>query len=303
MSGAWRLEPGDCPLCEAPVHQAQRLGRRGGAAHGARCGVETTIHRCRSCHLVYQHPVLRPEGNPYEDHPPDDYFNAHSAIAKVESGQAIALQASGLLGRTGRLLEVGCGRGDLLRGAANLGWECAGIEMTPSYAEHARARYGLRIETGDVGASRLLSEEWDVIVMAAVLEHLYDPLGTLRRVAAALRPGGVVYIDVPNECSLYTRVGNSYQRLRGRDWAVNLSPTFPPFHVVGFCPTSLRQACDAVGLEVRSLTGYAMEGCMDLRTGGVVAWVERLAARFVLRVGHAMGQSAGLTCWAQRRSR
>jgi hypothetical protein len=70
-----------------------------------------------------------------------------------------------------------------------------------------------------------------------LLEHLYDPADCLRRV----HDGGLVFIDVPNECSLFTRLGNAYMRLRGRPWAVNLSPTFPPFHVVGFCPSSLRR--------------------------------------------------------------
>jgi hypothetical protein len=119
-------------------------------------------------------------------------------------------------------------------------------------------------------------------------------------VRAALRPGGLVFVDVPNECGLYTRVGNLYQRLRGRDWAVNLSPTFPPFHVVGFCPPSLRRALETVDLEVLDIEPYAMENCMATRTGGLGASIERRAARAVLRLGHSIGMSAGLLCWARR---
>lgn len=44
-----------------------------------------------------------------------------------------------------------------------------------------------------------------------------------------------------------------YEGLRDRDWAMNLSPTFPPYHVVGFTPKSLRRALRATGFEVVEL--------------------------------------------------
>ena len=101
-----------------------------------------------------------------------------------------------------------------------------GVEMTASYAA---ARPDLNIEVAPVANPRSLTKSHDVVWLAAILEHLYDPAETLLKVRAALPPGGLVFIDVPNECSLWCYVGNVYMRLRGRRWAVNLSPTFPPF--------------------------------------------------------------------------
>ena len=98
-----------------------------------------------------------------------------------------------------------------------------------------------------------LDETYDVVLLAAILEHLYDPMETLRRVRNALRPGGLLFVDVPNEASLTMRIGNIYMRARGRNWAINLSPTFPPFHVVGFSPASLRKALNSVGFDIHSL--------------------------------------------------
>src|SRR5437763_11287266 len=91
-------------------------------------------------------------------------------------------------------------------------------------------------------------------MFAAVLEHLYRPMEVLRRARRALTDDGVIFIDVPNEDSLALAAGNLYMRARGRDWAVNLSPTFPPYHVVGFTPPSLRRALGAAGFEVIELT-------------------------------------------------
>lgn len=296
----WRFEERDCPICAGSRGTATRLGRRGGQAHGARRGVETVIVRCGRCHAVYQSPTAIPVGNPYAEHPPDDYFSQHDTQAKVRSGELLGDEAAALLGSPGRMLEIGCGCGEFLEGARNRGWHCAGVELTEAYAEKAHRGRGLPVEVADVLVARTLDQEWDVILMAAVLEHLYDPMAALNRVRKALRPGGLVYIDVPNECSLYTRVGNLYQRLRGRDWAVNLSPTFPPFHVVGFCPTSLAHALRAAGLEPVRLVPYAMENCMTDRAGRGIAALERASSRLVLRLGHAIGMSAGLLCWARR---
>lgn len=294
------MEERDCPVCGAPRKDAAHLGRRGGSAHRGGLGVETSIVRCRGCHAVYQRPTLFPEGNPYDAHEPEGYFAAHDSLAKTRSGEWLADRAAHLLGRRGSLLEIGCGRGELLRGAANRGWTVAGVEMTEGFARFAATHFGVEVQIAPVETAAILSREWDVILLAAVLEHLYDPLAVLGRVKAALRPGGLVYIDVPNECSLHTRVGNLYQRLRGRDWAINLSPSFSPFHVVGFCPRSLRRVLASAGFEIVELVLYKTDSCQATPGQGFAGRLEDAAARVVLSLGQALGMGAGIMCWARR---
>jgi hypothetical protein len=60
------------------------------------------------------------------------------------------------------------------------------------------------------------------------------PTRLIGEISRILRPGGAVFIDVPNEDGLYFKVGNLYNRLRGRDLVVNADPTFSPYHVFGF---------------------------------------------------------------------
>jgi SAM-dependent methyltransferase len=276
------------------------LGRRGGPAHHLGAGVETRIVRCGSCHGVYQQPTAVPVGNPYLEHEPESYFQHHDSTGKVASGEHLARAAERLLGSRGRMLELGCGRGELLRGAANAGWEVAGVDMTAPYAAIARARFSVDVEVAPVESARALDQEWDVILLAAILEHVYEPTRLLRRVAAALRDGGAVFIDVPNECSLFTCVGNLYQRLRRRDWAVNLSPTFPPFHVVGFCPLSLRHALSIAGLTGVSMAQYRMRSSFSPAGHGFWAHCEKLGVEGALSLGQCVGMGAGLACWARR---
>lgn len=296
----WRSEDRPCPICGELERPGRLLGFRGGSAHRLGLGVRTAVVRCPRCHAVHQRPTLLPEGNPYSELTPSEYFDGHDSNYKIGSGRRLAEAAETLVGTRGRMLELGCGRGELLHGAAERGWSVAGVDMTPDYVENARRNFGLEIEEAAVEACRSLDEGWDVVILAAVLEHVYDPIALLRRVSAALRPGGVIYLDVPNECSLYTRLGNLYLRLRGRDWALNLSPTFSPFHVVGFCPASLRFALEATGFEVVSIRLYAMTAPPVGTTEGLGSRLQRALLTTTLWFGHAVGQGAGINCWAKK---
>jgi len=296
----WRFEARDCPICGASRATASRVGRRGGAAHRLGLGRETGIVRCRSCHGVYALPTPLPQGNPYLEHQAEDYFKGHDSRGKVTAGENLAGQAERILGAKGRLLEIGCGRGELLRGAANAGWDVRGIEMTETFAHIAETQFGVTVETSPVETAHALQEQWDVILLAGVLEHVYDPMSLLARVHAGLRPGGIVFIDIPNECSFYSRMGNLYFRLTRRDWAVNLSPTFPPFHVVGFCPASLKWALAKTGLSPVRFELYKMNSCLTQSGNGLRARLEGVGLRASLALGHVLGMSAGITCWARR---
>jgi SAM-dependent methyltransferase len=290
----WQREHRPCPICSGTDHR--RLGRRGGRAHHAGIGEETEVVRCRRCHGVYQSPVLVPSGNPYEELLSDEYFIGHDGGVKRRTGRSLARRAEALLGRKGRLLEVGCGWGELLRGARDEGWTVAGVDMT----DWGSRSSDLDIEISPLESAHSLERTYDVVVLAAILEHLYDPEAALRRVFAGLVPGGLVYIDVPNECSLWSRVGNAYMRARGRDWAINLSPAFPPFHVVGFCPRSLRYLLSQTGFATRKLELYSLENRLGKKLGFFEALEYSGSAAF-LALGQALGMGAGISCWAERR--
>jgi SAM-dependent methyltransferase len=293
---AWRAEVRPCPVCDSGRYAT--LGRRGGAAHRAGLGVETSVVRCRGCHAVYPRPFLLPETNPYHSYAADEYFAAHGLQEKVERGRSLARTAAAIRGGTGLLLEIGCGRGELLVGARQEGWSVRGVEMTPEFATHVRDQ-GIEVEAAPVETCRSLDARYDAIFLAAIVEHLYTPRQTILRCAEALLPGGVLFIDTPNECGPWARFGNFYQRLRRRRWAVNLSPTFPPFHVVGFCPASLRHLLRSCGLEAAKLSPYPMKNQVPARPG-LLGRVEQAGANAVLSMGPWFGTGDGILCWARK---
>jgi SAM-dependent methyltransferase len=141
----------------------------------------------------------------------------------------------------GRLLDVGCGRGDLGAVLMGRGWTVSGLDPSPRACEAARSR-GVEAEMGTIETVELPEAAYDAIVFHHALEHFTDPVGALRTARAALRPGGLLLIGVPNFASRRSR------RYRERWWLNEL-----PRHRFHFTPDALHRALEEAGLEVREL--------------------------------------------------
>ncbi|HEX8491211.1 MAG TPA: class I SAM-dependent methyltransferase [Pyrinomonadaceae bacterium] len=287
----------DCPICEVPP--TRKIGRRGGRAHREGLGVECDVWRCGRCGLIFPHPMPVPAGG-LEQHYgvlPDDYFQNHDVDTKGASAADMLAHAEKLTGGRGRLLDIGAGRGDLLREAVQAGWTVTGIEPSSSFAEHAARYSGAEIKHEPVERCGFDDGSFDVVILAAVLEHLYNPNETVREIARILRTGGALFVDVPNEEGLYFRVGNLYQKLRRRDWVVNTAPTFSPFHLFGFGPRSLRALLNKHGLEPRDWRVYGGRAMVPSH-GGVVGAAEQLAAHAVTALSNMGSLGTYIETWA-----
>jgi SAM-dependent methyltransferase len=140
----------------------------------------------------------------------------------------------------GRLLDVGCNEGrGLDRFAAN-GFQAEGLEINPRAAAAARRR-GFPVYNVELAEFRPAAQ-YDVVVLANVLEHAWDPVAMLREVRRLVRPGGEVWISCPNAAGLWRRVF-------GRAW-VNWHV---PYHLWHFAPATLRGVLQEVGYEVEAL--------------------------------------------------
>ncbi len=106
----------------------------------------------------------------------------------------------------GKILEVGCGRGDFIgRFPAAPGSEIRGIETNPSAVAQAR-RKGLPVSLGAAGAPDAGPPgSLDGVCAFQVLEHVPDPRGFLESLVRLLRPGGRLILSVPNADSFIRR--------------------------------------------------------------------------------------------------
>lgn len=103
-------------------------------------------------------------------------------------------------GRSGRLLDMGCGLGFFVKAmAAFPAWEAYGREISPAAVSHARGKLGLgNVSCGRLEDVGLPDGSLDIITMWDVLEHIPTPDPLLRRCSRLLREGGVCFIRTPN---------------------------------------------------------------------------------------------------------
>jgi SAM-dependent methyltransferase len=104
------------------------------------------------------------------------------------------------------LLDVGCGTGEFLAAMKAEGWEVEGLERDERAAAWAREHCHLQVASGSVEQLATLDQQFDVITMWHVLEHLYSPGRALEILADHLRQDGWLLIAVPNISGIDARV-------------------------------------------------------------------------------------------------
>jgi SAM-dependent methyltransferase len=135
-----------------------------------------------------------------------------------------------------RLLDIGCGSGDFLQTARDdLGYQVEGLEIDPAALAVARGR-GLLVHPGRIPGSGLSPEAYYQITLSHVVEHLHDPVAALHEVFYLLKPGGRVWITVPNLAAASLKRFGANSRLLE-----------PPRHLVMFDPDSLRALLERTG--------------------------------------------------------
>jgi trans-aconitate methyltransferase len=117
---------------------------------------------------------------------PDLYQNQHSFV--YEFGQGAVEWLAPKAGE--RILDVGCGTGQLTAQIAECGAEVIGLDRSPEMLEQARRNFpGLRFELADAASFRF-SEPFDAVFSNAVLHWVRDADGVAACVASGLKPGG-----------------------------------------------------------------------------------------------------------------
>lgn len=200
------------------------------------------------------------------------------------------------LGGTGTLLDVGAGTGVFMHLARERGWDPVGVDICPLTAEKAEREFGVRIAVGPFEEMDLGRQRFDAVTMLDVLEHVHDPLASLRRVHGLLRPGGAVYIAVPNQRCLLTAIVDAYARagLPGADKLLLRLYVAPHLHY--FTPKTIRRLVSAAGFRLHALhQGSVYLGRYRLSLG------LRIPLELILAAGAAVGMNARLHVLAVKR--
>lgn len=171
-----------------------------------RLGLSTEDHpvvKCGSCGMVYMEP--RPDDESLMGFYPREYWGgrvdgAGELVRAVEERlkEGYKLRAVGIAGLTGgRVLDIGCGRGEFIALLAARGFDTAGLEPGEEAARRGREA-GLNIMHGGVGSVTIPDANFDAVTMWHVLEHMPQPLAALSEVKNMLRPGGRLIVALPD---------------------------------------------------------------------------------------------------------
>ena len=98
----------------------------------------------------------------------------------------------------GKVLEVGCAHGAFVAMLRAVGFDATGLELSPAIVDFAKRTFGVPMLLGPIEQQQIEPGTLDLIVMMDVLEHLPDPLGTLRRCAELLRANGLLVVQTPS---------------------------------------------------------------------------------------------------------
>ena len=213
-----------CPACDAA--ETSLFGEKN----------SYSIVRCKRCFTLYT--AERVEAV-YEDSyqteaVPVPPFLANRLDRTVESFASFR--------RSGRLLDVGFGGGDLLDAASRAGWIVSGVEVVPAAVNAARQR-GIDAVLGTLAQAQYVSESFDVVLATEILEHLIEVGSLLDEIRRVLRKGGMLWITTPHGRGLSAR-------LLGTSWSV----IAPPEHVQLFSVRGIRQLLARHGFQAQVAT-------------------------------------------------
>lgn len=138
-----------------------------------------------------------------------------------------------------RILEIGSASGGLLEKLLESGAkEVIGIELDKEYSKFAQER-GFKVFIHPIELLKFVGE-FDVVVSFHTLEHVYDPMATIKAVHIALKPNGCFLGEVPNQ----------------NDWRIQIFDDelvkrfhYDPNHYYYYSPTTLKNYLETSGFE------------------------------------------------------
>ena len=165
-------------------------------------------------------------------------------------GEEVAAPAPAPTGNpgTGRFLDIGCGEGWALDYFQRQGWDVLGLDFSSYSLAQFHPSLQERLRTGDLyeGVQQLADDgqQFDVLWLDNVLEHVLDPAALLRLCRTLIKPTGVLMVDVPNDFSALQQHLLATGKIDRPFWVVL------PDHLSYFNQTGLRTLAAATSWHV-----------------------------------------------------
>ncbi|MGI8839015.1 MAG: methyltransferase domain-containing protein [Pyrinomonadaceae bacterium] len=203
------------------------------------------IVRCRNDGLMFVSP--RPasleafyDERYYTGRMPGVYenYDQHAITQSLSDWDERLKYLEDMLGKPGRLLDVGCATGEFLKLARSRSWEVSGLEFSEWAVSKARSAHSLSVMQGGLPDSRIPNSTYDVVTLWDCIEHLPEPREVLLDVRRILKPGGKLMLStgvLPHE-----------------DPGMISKWYYPPWHLYYFSENTIRRLLADCGFTVVS---------------------------------------------------
>ena len=203
------------------------------------------FYRCTNCGFIFMNPLPTREELPRFY--PSTYHNFTPPTNPVSRFLLNCYHArhvsicSRYLRSESSFLEIGSASGDLLERLRNRNYQnVQGVEISAEGYQRSREK-DLKVFCGTLEEFST-DQQFDMIFMSHVIEHVLDPLAAIKRITQLLKPGGILYLETPN-------VGCLDAKIWGRDWGL----VHYPRHLYLFSRSTFHRLIQTGGLEVEQL--------------------------------------------------
>ncbi|HUU27573.1 MAG TPA: class I SAM-dependent methyltransferase [archaeon] len=201
------------------------------------------IVECNFCGLVQlaNNPAPEELGSRYAENyfKHGKYIQDYSALKEQERRLAFLKRCKIKPGA--KILDAGCATGDFITAVKNdyQVWGRDISEFAIQEAKRLNPEIKERLSSGPLEELDFSGEEYDVIIMWDVIEHLPDPLSVVKKLKSGLKHGGLLLLSTPN-------IGAFMARLMGKRWALMT----PPEHITFFNRKTITKLLHSCGLEM-----------------------------------------------------
>ncbi len=151
--------------------------------------------------------------------------------------------------QTGKLLDAGCGQGDFLTEAKNYGFSVTGCDIASSAISYVKKTLKLPAIVAPIALGRLPKGPFDVISSWDVIEHMTDPIMSLRAFHQVQKKGGYLFMTTPDINSIDARI-------LGKFW---YGFKRIPEHLYYFSPITMKRMLEDAGYEMISIRPWGFQ--------------------------------------------
>lgn len=234
---------GYCPICGSPEFKILGKSKTNSISEKF-INKEYRVVKCKDCCAYFVVPQIEFTVNQWAELYNSEYFSSQSnwliKQRAKELKQRFDKAESFLHGNENiKFLDIGTGEGKTLLEGSLRGWDVTGIDIVDNRIDTAR-NSKIKFISAKFLEYNFHENHFDFIYLDSVLEHVLDPVEYLIKIRKILKPGGVVYVGVPNEDSLFNDIRKIIFKVIGRNEITEkIKPFDSPYHVIGFNFSSL----------------------------------------------------------------